>query len=154
MFFAWCHGCIFMLPSLVLSPAAVLRQEETAFGNINRENIAQIWNGKKWRLSGKTWRMVFLTNDARVLRKGKQGLQSLRQITNKNYFHHYDRVNQTLKDGQIPGTTPVYFDIRFSNVCNLRCRICRTMVKLIPAQMMRWRLNEKWKRTGNHGLGS
>lgn len=100
-------------------------QEETAFGNINRENIAQIWNGKKMAAFRKN--MKNGVPDKRCegcYEKEKQGFTSLRQITNKNYFHHYDRVNQTLKDGQIPGTTPVYFDIRFSNVCNLRCRIC------------------------------
>jgi organic radical activating enzyme len=34
------------------------------------------------------------------------------------------RAEQTSEDGSSINTNPVYFDIRFSNVCNFRCRIC------------------------------
>lgn len=93
-------------------------QEEKAFGNINKESIHLIWNGDKIA----EFRKNMLKNrpDERCKQcyiKEEQGFTSLRQITNKKYRHHYGLCKT--------GTTqPVYFDIRFNNSCNLRCRMC------------------------------
>lgn len=91
-------------------------QEEKAFGNINKQSIHEIWNGDKIN----TFRKNILNNkpDERCRQcyiKEQQNYTSLRQITNKKYNHFIGRP--LLKQ-------PVYFDIRFSNTCNLRCRMC------------------------------
>jgi radical SAM protein with 4Fe4S-binding SPASM domain len=93
-------------------------QAQYSFGNINEATIEEIWNNdtfnafRKGMLKGK--------KDVRCSRcyeKEQQGATSLRQITNKKYL---DRASERF-DALKP---PVYFDIRFSNACNLKCRIC------------------------------
>lgn len=100
-------------------------QQEQAFGNINLESIETIWNGEA--MAGFRKNMLKGRADTRCescYQKEKQGFTSLRQITNKNYQHKTEIVSSTRADGKVPHAKPVYFDIRFSNVCNLRCRIC------------------------------
>ena len=100
-------------------------QEEEAFGNINKQSIKEIWQGEKI----KTFRKNILAGkiDKRCescFIREKEGFTSLRKITNHKYRHKSELVLSTNKQGGIENTMPVYFDIRFSNVCNLKCRIC------------------------------
>lgn len=100
-------------------------QEEQAFGNINKASIKEIWQGEKIKAFRKT--ILSGKEDARCAscyKREKEGFTSLRKITNNKYKHKYDLVLATKQLGEIGNTLPVYFDIRFSNVCNLRCRIC------------------------------
>lgn len=91
------------------------------FGNINEETIEEIWRGeaiKKFRenmLSGK--------GDVRCQQcyiKEEQGWKSLRMITNSKFRSEIEEV----KRSRVEVDLPVYFDLRFSNACNLKCRIC------------------------------
>lgn len=102
-------------------------QEEQAFGNINKQSIKEIWQGneiknfKKNILEGKVDKRC----ESCFIRE-KSGFTSLRKITNHKYQHKRDLVLSTSKLGEIGSVMPVYFDVRFSNVCNLKCRICGT----------------------------
>lgn len=55
----------------------------------------------------------------------KAGKSSIRTETLEKYKHYwkYDTETQNYSI-QSPPDFPVYFDIRFSNVCNLKCRTC------------------------------
>ena len=99
--------------------------EENSFGNLNSSSAEEIWNGEKMNrfradiLRGK--------KDKRCLRcyeKEASNWISLRKITNAKFPHHLERVKATSKKGEITGYKPVYFDLRFSNICNFKCRIC------------------------------
>ena len=91
------------------------------FGTVNEKSIAEIWEDgpiqefRKKQLAGE--------KDHRCKQcylKEEQGLNSLRMDSNDKFANQVDEVlsgNHNLK-------TPVYFDIRFSNACNLKCRIC------------------------------
>ena len=98
--------------------------EANAFGNINKQSIEDIWNSKGIKEFRKT-----LAKDQRDTRcngcyvKEEANLYSLREATNEYYLHHFDRVINMKGDGSIDAE-PVYFDIRFSNFCNFKCRIC------------------------------
>ena len=52
------------------------------------------------------------------------GKDSERTWYNQNFLQHFDRVKHTETDGNLLIYDPPYLDIRFSNICNLRCRIC------------------------------
>ncbi len=100
-------------------------QEEQAFGNINKQSVKEIWQGEKI----KAFRKTILNGEqdtrcASCFKREKEGFTSLRKITNHKYKHKTDLVLSTNKLGEIGNTMPIYFDIRFSNVCNLRCRMC------------------------------
>jgi pyruvate-formate lyase-activating enzyme len=52
------------------------------------------------------------------------GTQSLRNGCNKTYGHHVKRTKATSSDGSLPAMKLFYWDVRFSNICNLKCRYC------------------------------
>jgi MoaA/NifB/PqqE/SkfB family radical SAM enzyme len=85
------------------------------YGNINQQSINEIWHSE----SIKNIREQFLKGGADkrcsvCINREKSGAKSLRQET----FEKYPNVNiQTI-------SSPIYFDIRFSNVCNFKCRTC------------------------------
>lgn len=52
------------------------------------------------------------------------GFASMRNNSNKNFGQHIDMVDKTLPDGTFPDFRLHYWDVRFSNICNLKCRSC------------------------------
>jgi organic radical activating enzyme len=48
----------------------------------------------------------------------------MRNNSNKNFGQYIDEVEQTLPDGSLPDMRLHYWDVRFSNICNLKCRSC------------------------------
>ena len=100
-------------------------QEEQAFGNINKQHIGEIWNSPKIKSFRKT--IIEGNVDKRCdscFVREKSGFTSLRQITNAKFKHKRELVLESVKNRLVVKAAPVYFDIRFSNICNLRCRIC------------------------------
>ena len=100
-------------------------EKEESFGSINEDSIETLWNGKKIR----SFRRKLLKDERdqrcfRCYEKEENGWLSLRKITNSDYAHKLSLVNTTKRNGEVPEGKPVYLDIRFSNVCNLKCRIC------------------------------
>ena len=52
-------------------------------------------------------------------------LESFRADSNKKYGKHFDNVvPSTNEDGTLSDFKMRYFDIRFSNICNFKCRTC------------------------------
>ena len=100
-------------------------EEEDAFGNINRQNLAEIWHGKRMNDFRKT-----LINDQkddrcqRCYKSESAGLMSLRKVTNMQFADKLEWAKNTESDGSSSLAKPIYWDIRFSNLCNFRCRIC------------------------------
>lgn len=96
--------------------------KELAFGDINTQTVSDIWNGSKMKHFRKT--MIGGKKDIRCMRcyeKEKDGWTSLRNITNNKYEKE---VLQVANGEKVGFDRPIYLDIRFSNKCNLRCRIC------------------------------
>jgi organic radical activating enzyme len=54
----------------------------------------------------------------------QHGAFSMRNDANRNYGHHIAEVDKTLYDGTNPNFNIRYWDVRFSNLCNFRCRSC------------------------------
>ena len=52
------------------------------------------------------------------------GQSSLRSSVNKTFPHHYHKLLDTKEDGSVENMDLVYWDFRFSNVCNFKCRSC------------------------------
>jgi len=99
---------------------------ETAFGDINTQDVESIWNGEAIR----DFRLKMLKGEPdkrceRCYTLEKGGAFSLRKTINSIYARHVHRLSQTQEDGSLPTQyKPVYLDIRFSNKCNFKCRIC------------------------------
>lgn len=52
------------------------------------------------------------------------GQAAFRTTVNASMAHHFDIVGETRADGSVERLNLPYLDIRFSNLCNFRCRIC------------------------------
>lgn len=86
------------------------------YGNTNNQSLTEIWNGKEIN----QLRTKFLKNeiDGRCFVCHKieaSGGKSIRLET----FEKFD-----YRSIDTAPRLPIYFDIRFSNVCNFRCRTC------------------------------
>lgn len=96
------------------------------FGSLRQNTLAEIWHGTeitKFRaehLSGKS-----VSGCERCYVTEQAGQHSMRQ--NANEFlgsRAAEWVNTTDKLGNASSSRPIDYDIRFSNVCNLKCRSC------------------------------
>jgi radical SAM protein with 4Fe4S-binding SPASM domain len=94
-------------------------------GNLRQNTMKEIWNDapmKKMRqqmLNGKA-----VDACTRCYEQEASGFLSGRQSANKHHGHHINLVKQTQPDGTLDAFKLTYWDIRFSNLCNLRCRSC------------------------------
>lgn len=50
--------------------------------------------------------------------------ETLRITSNNNFGSHWNSVEKTLSDGTVEKLQMNYLDIRFNNLCNLRCQTC------------------------------
>ena len=89
-------------------------------GNTNTQSIEEIWHSDEMKavrsnmLAGKT-----VDGCKRCYEQEDAGFFSMRLSSNKHFGHHI-----ALTDNENPDLKLIYWDIRFSNLCNLRCRSC------------------------------
>lgn len=100
-------------------------KHQPRFGNTRKETLAEIWNGKEFKQLRKDMMMEQAhTSCAKCYEQEDSGFFSGRQSANKHHGHHIDRIHKTQPDGHLDQFEMTYWDIRFSNLCNLRCRSC------------------------------
>jgi radical SAM protein with 4Fe4S-binding SPASM domain len=94
-------------------------------GSVKQNTLKEIWNSDKQKqlrcdmLSGKKNNMC-----RSCYEQEDSGFFSGRQSANKHHGHLVKRVHNTENDGTFNKFEMTYWDIRFSNLCNLRCRSC------------------------------
>lgn len=94
-------------------------------GDMRKHTIQEIWNQAPMREMRK--RMINnqpISACNRCYEQEHSGFVSGRQSANKHHGHHINRVKNTKDDGSLDQFELTYWDIRFSNLCNLRCRSC------------------------------
>ena len=95
-------------------------------GNVNEKSMKEIFNDKRM----KKMRLNMLNNKkskecGKCYDQEKSGFFSLRLSSNKHFGHLIDFVDSTKADGTADFIIK-YWDIRFSNLCNMACRSCGT----------------------------
>ena len=100
-------------------------EPDPQFGSTRVQSLSEIWNGQPM----KKLRQDMLSETpnrtcTRCYEQEKSGFFSGRQSSNKHHGHHIDRVAKTLANGHVDQFEMTYWDIRFSNLCNLKCRSC------------------------------
>jgi organic radical activating enzyme len=94
-------------------------------GNLRENTMEEIWNDDPMRkirrnmLNEKT-----SVACGRCYEQENSGFFTMRYSANKRFGHHIDRIKATQEDGTVEEMVLSYWDIRFSNLCNLRCRSC------------------------------
>ena len=94
-------------------------------GNLRESTIKEVWNSDAMK---QTRNNMLSEKECGACKKCYEqenaGFFSMRNSSNKRFGHHVDRVDNTEIDGRLEELTLSYWDIRFSNLCNFRCRSC------------------------------
>lgn len=96
-----------------------------SYGSLKNKTFSEIWNGsaiKKMRVELMNDRAFSVCNDCYKI--DAQGGSSLRQRANRDFAQHLPKVKATSADGEIKSDDLEFLDIRFSNLCNFKCRSC------------------------------
>jgi len=94
-------------------------------GNLKEKTMQEVWNDtdmREMRVNMLDEKNCKQCNDC--YEQESAGFASMRNNSNKNFGHLIDLIDKTLPDGSLPDMRLHYWDIRFSNVCNLKCRSC------------------------------
>jgi len=94
-------------------------------GDLRKNTMEEIWNQDPY----KTMRTNMLQDKpckecVKCYEQEEVGAFSMRYDSNRNYGHHIAEVDDTAEDGAHPEFKIRYWDVRFSNLCNMRCRSC------------------------------
>ena len=95
-------------------------------GNVNKQSMEEVFNGDKM----KQMRLNMLANKksrecVKCYDQEQSGFFSLRLSSNKHFGHNIGMTENTKPDGTADFMIK-YWDIRFSNLCNMACRSCGT----------------------------
>jgi radical SAM protein with 4Fe4S-binding SPASM domain len=94
-------------------------------GDLRKDDMVTVWNQSAYKQLRKN-----MLNDHpskqcnKCYEQEESGFFSMRYDANRNYGHHIAEVDQTREDGEHPEFNIRYWDVRFSNLCNFRCRTC------------------------------
>lgn len=118
----WIH--LNVMPDSSVLPCCVSPYSDV-YGDGKKESLAQIWNSEKF----KTLRMNMLNQNpssgcARCYSLEKSGFASMRQEMNHLFKDYFPLTLETRNDGSLDKLELKYIDIRFSNLCNFKCRSC------------------------------
>jgi MoaA/NifB/PqqE/SkfB family radical SAM enzyme len=94
-------------------------------GNTRKNTIEEIWNDAALRdIRLKMLKGESVAGCTRCYEQEQSGFFSMRLSANKHFAHHIALTDHTTDDGTVQEMKLIYWDIRFSNLCNLRCRSC------------------------------
>lgn len=107
------------------------------YGNVNNKTLKEVWNNDKFS----TMRKKMLAGEeietcsrCYELEKSTK-IYTLRQSINFDMMDkHFDLVQSTKEDGTLENPRMAYMDIRFSNICNMKCRTCGPELSSTHAQ--------------------
>jgi sulfatase maturation enzyme AslB (radical SAM superfamily) len=96
---------------------------DVPIGNLRDNTLEEVWNNDTY----KRMRLNMLNNKpskecVKCYEKERNGFYSLRNESNRNFAYAIKDIN-TEPDGSSE-PNPIYWDIRFTNLCNFRCRMC------------------------------
>ena len=94
-------------------------------GDLRKNTMAEVWNQQPYR----TIRLNMLSDQpskecTKCYEQEQNGFFSMRNDSNRNYGHHIADIDSTDDNGVHPEFHIRYWDVRFSNLCNFRCRSC------------------------------
>ena len=98
---------------------------EYKVGNTNEKSFKELWNSEKMCDMRKNMLDDKPTEGCKKCYdiEENNGV-SMRMNTNKSFSHHIERKELTNRDGSVDDVFMSYMDIRFSNICNFKCRSC------------------------------
>ena len=121
--YPWIH--VHAYPTGEAYPCCHAEMKVGQIGNCKTNTLAEIWNSPEQR----QLRVDMLTETpnaacGRCYEQEESGFFSGRRSANKHHGHRIDRINATDNSGHTEQFEMTYWDLRFSNLCNLSCRSC------------------------------
>jgi organic radical activating enzyme len=94
-------------------------------GDLRKNTMEEVWNDTPY----KTMRVNMLEEKSckectKCYELEANGFFSMRNSFSKDFGHLIELTDKTNADGSLDDFTLRYYDIRFSNLCNFRCRTC------------------------------
>jgi sulfatase maturation enzyme AslB (radical SAM superfamily) len=94
--------------------------ENLPLGNLRENSMEEIWHGDKMKAMRKNMLEDKPCGECkRCYDDESHGLFSMRNSSNKHFGHYIKDVKNENPDFKIR-----YWDVRFSNICNFKCRYC------------------------------
>lgn len=104
-----------------------IADSDQPFGNLKENKIEEVWNSDRY----KELRLAMLSGEKLDCCRRCYELEDSTYIWTLRKNHnqwfgdkHFDLVKKTKLDGSIDEFRMAYLDIRFSNICNMKCRSC------------------------------
>lgn len=104
-----------------------IADSDQPFGNLKENKIEEVWNSDRY----KELRLAMLNGEKLDCCRRCYELEDSTYIWTLRKNHnqwfgdkHFDLVEKTKSDGSIDEFRMAYLDIRFSNICNMKCRSC------------------------------
>jgi radical SAM protein with 4Fe4S-binding SPASM domain len=98
---------------------------DLSIGDTQTQSLQEIWNGNKMKKIRRNMLNGEKSSECRrCYELEENGMWTLRKSANENFKHHLNKVEETTTDGSAGDVNMSYMDIRFSNLCNLKCRSC------------------------------
>jgi organic radical activating enzyme len=102
-----------------------LAQGDHPVGNFKEQTMLQVWNAKDMRELRKNMMADKPSKECTACYEQENaGFTSMRNNSNKHFGQHIHEVDLTTATGSHPEMNIRYWDVRFSNICNLKCRSC------------------------------
>jgi radical SAM protein with 4Fe4S-binding SPASM domain len=102
-----------------------LAKAEHPVGNLKEQTMLEVWNADAMKSMRKN---MLADNPCKecgdCYEQESLGFTSMRNNSNKNFAHLIDEIDLTDINGTHPDMKFRHWDVRFSNVCNLKCRSC------------------------------
>jgi MoaA/NifB/PqqE/SkfB family radical SAM enzyme len=115
--YPWLH--LHAFPTGEAYPCCNTEMQDT-IGNTREQSLEEIWSGPKMKaVRHKMLAGEKVSGCTRCYEQEDSGFFSMRLSANKHFGHHIGLTNTDNPDMKL-----IYWDIRFSNLCNLRCRSC------------------------------
>ena len=101
------------------------KNKKSGLGNIETETVKELWNTEKLKLIRKN---MILGNkipscETCYLNEKRWGM-SYRNFFNSKFANKYELVKNTNLDGSLDDVNISFLDLRYSNLCNLKCIMC------------------------------
>jgi organic radical activating enzyme len=122
----WTH--IHTTPMGIAGPCCIAESCTTAsgVGDSKTQSLIEIINSEKMKqLRLDMINEVINPDCIKCHNQEKENIESFRKDSNRKFTHYYDEaLANTMDDGGLTEFKMQYFDIRFNNICNFKCRTC------------------------------
>lgn len=122
--FPWLH--LFVSPRGTVYPCCSHSQKTPPIGNTQQQSLSELYNSTAM----KTLRTRMLAGEKSSVcdlcyKFEETAPHSYRSFANERFADQFDKlVPSTLPDGTVENFELQYIDVRFSNLCNFKCRTC------------------------------